>query len=156
VADEQARERAIDAVSRAAPTLLAAAGRRAGEKPLDWWRRAFALTFSAELRAERKGRGASFVDRDRPRFIRFTEPAAAAIDRVPRSSWRRRRIEGKLLSVARLAKASATFAGGRAQRSPAVRTILPGRSTGMPALKSSSSHGSSGTRCLRLSASCRG
>lgn len=112
VADEQARERAIEAVSRAAPTLLAAAGRRAGEKPLDWWRRAFALTFSAELRAERKGRGASFVDRDRQRFVRFTEPAAAAIDRVPKSSWRRRRIEGKFLSVARLAKASATFAGG--------------------------------------------
>ena len=54
-ADKAARERAIDAVSRAAPTLLAAAGRRKGEKPLDWWRRAFALTYSAELRAERKG-----------------------------------------------------------------------------------------------------
>ena len=111
-ADEAARDRAIEAVSRAAPTLLAAAGRRAGEKPLDWWRRAFTLTYSAELRAERKGRSVSVVDSDRPRFIRFTEPAAAAIDRIPRASWRRRRIEGKFLSVARLAKASATFAGG--------------------------------------------
>ncbi len=111
-ANERARERAIEAVSRAAPTLLEAAKARAGEKPLDWWRRAFTLTFSAELRAERKGRGASFVDRDRQRFIRFTKPAAAAIDRHSKASWRRRRIEGKLLSVARLAKASATFAGG--------------------------------------------
>ena len=112
VADQKARERAIEAVARAAPTLLAAAGRRAREKPLDWWRRAFTLTYSAELRAERPGRRASVVDADRERYVRFTEPAAAAIEREPRASWRWRRIEGKALSVLRLAKASATFAGG--------------------------------------------
>jgi hypothetical protein len=111
-ADAKARERVIDAVSRAAPTLLAAAGRRQGEKPLDWWRRAFTLTYSAELRAERPNRHASVVDSDRDRYVRFTAPTAAAIDLVPRSSWRWRRIEGKALSVLRLAKASATFAGG--------------------------------------------
>jgi hypothetical protein len=111
-ADERARARVIDAVSRAAPTLLAAAGRRAREKPLDWWRRAFTLTYSAELRAERTGRRASVVDADRERYVRFTEPAAAAIERTPKASWRWRRIEGKALSVLRLAKASATFAGG--------------------------------------------
>jgi len=111
-ADEQARDRAIDAVARAAPTLLAAAGKRAREKPLDWWRRAFSLTYSAELRAERPGRQASVVDADRDRYIRFTGPAAEAIDRQPKASWRWRRIEGKTLSVLRLAKASATFAGG--------------------------------------------
>jgi hypothetical protein len=111
-ANARARERAIDAVSRAAPTLLAAAGRRKGEKPLDWWRRAFSLTYSAELRAERAGRHASVVDSDRQRFIRFSEPAAAAIEAVPKGGWRRRRIEGKALSVLRLVKASATFAGG--------------------------------------------
>src|SRR5512134_255180 len=53
-ADDAARKAAIAAVSRAAPTLLAAAGRVNGEPLLDWWRRAFALTYSAELRAERK------------------------------------------------------------------------------------------------------
>lgn len=111
-ADKAARERVIEAVSRAAPTLLAAAGRREGEKPLDWWRRAFSLTYSAELRAERVGRHASVVDSDRQRFIRFAGPAAAAIEREPKASWRWRRIEGKALSVLRLAKASATFAGG--------------------------------------------
>jgi hypothetical protein len=110
--DDAARERAIDAVSRAAPTLLGAAGRRAREKPLDWWRRAFTLTYSAELRAERSGRRASVVDADRERYVRFTEPAAAALERIPKGSWRRRRIEGKMLSVLRLAKASASFAGG--------------------------------------------
>src|SRR5690242_2241246 len=45
-ADERARSRAIDAVARAAPTLLAAAGRVEGETALGWWRRAFALTYS--------------------------------------------------------------------------------------------------------------
>ena len=38
-AEPAARERAIDAVARAAPTLLAAAGDRPGEAPLDRWRR---------------------------------------------------------------------------------------------------------------------
>jgi len=111
-ADQEARERVMDAVSRAAPTLLAAAGRRTGEKPLDWWRRAFTLTYSAELRAERPGRNASVVDADRDRYVRFTGPAADAIEREPRASWRWRRIEGKALSMLRLAKATATFAGG--------------------------------------------
>ena len=111
-ADKAARGRAIDAVARAAPTLLAAAGERKGEKPLDWWRRAFALTYSAELRAEPAGRHASVVDANRERYVRFTAPAATAIERRPKSSWRRRKVEGKLLSILRLAKASATFAGG--------------------------------------------
>jgi hypothetical protein len=110
--NKAAGEAAIEAVSRAAPTLLGAAGRRKGEKPLDWWRRAFVLTYSAELRAERKGRSISVVDANRQRYVRFTAAAAAAIEREPRGSWRRRRIEGKALSVVRLAKASATFAGG--------------------------------------------
>lgn len=113
-ADQAARERAIAAVSRAAPTLLAAAGRVEGEEPLDWWRRAFALTYSAELRAERVVRAGSVVDADPERYRRFSGPAMAAIPAggAQRPSWRRRRLEGKLLSVVRLAKASATFAGG--------------------------------------------
>ena len=109
---KKARERAVDSVSRAAPTLLAAAGRREGEKPLDWWRRAFVLTYSAELRAEPKERTVSVVDADRERYERFTAPAAAAIASEPKAGWRWRRIRGKALSVLRLAKASATFAGG--------------------------------------------
>ena len=114
VADEPSRAAAIAAISRAAPTLLAAAGRVDGEELLDWWRRAFALTYSAELRAERKGRSTSVVDADRERYERFSGPAIAAIPSLLArpTSWARRRIEGKLLSVVRLAKASATFAGG--------------------------------------------
>jgi hypothetical protein len=55
-ADKRAREAAVEAVSRAAPMLLAAAKPQPGEEPLALWRRAFALTYSAELRAERQGR----------------------------------------------------------------------------------------------------
>ena len=112
-ADGQARETAIAAVSRAAPTLLAAAGLQRDEAPLDRWRRAFALTYSAELRAERRGRETSVVDSDAERYLRFSAPAIEAAARLkPAGGWLLRRIEGKALSVLRLAKASATFAGG--------------------------------------------
>ena len=111
--DEKARDKAVAAVARAAPTLLAAAGRVAGEASLDWWRRAFRLTYSAELRAERKGRAGSVVDSDLGRYAAFSGPTVAAIPPdAPGGGWARRRIEGKALSVLRLAKASATYAGG--------------------------------------------
>lgn len=112
-ADEAARGRAVAAVARAAPTLLGAALpaiSRAGDA-LDLWRKAFALTYSAELRAERRGRSGSVVDADPDRYRRFTGPALAAAV-ASRRGWWRRRVEGKALSVLRLAKASATFAGG--------------------------------------------
>jgi hypothetical protein len=112
-ADAAAGDAAVAAVARAAPTLLAAAGSRAGEAPLDWWRRAFALTYSAELRAERQSRAQSVVDADPARYAAFSDAAAAAIPPGTRSGgWARRRLEGKLLSVVRLAKAAFTFAGG--------------------------------------------
>ena len=112
--DEQAKHKAIDAVARAAPTLLAVARPfpDAGDE-LAPWRHGFSLTYSAELRAERKGRSGSIVDTDPERYRRFLKPALAAIDQqAPTGGWARRRIEGKLLSVLRLAKASATYAGG--------------------------------------------
>ncbi len=114
-ADQAVGQRVAAAIAQAAPTLLAAAGRRAGERPLDWWRRAFALTYSAELRAERKGRAKSVVDLDPDRYQRFSKPAMAAaraLEGKVSTGWGRRRLEGKGLSVIRLAKASLTFAGG--------------------------------------------
>ena len=112
-ADDAAIDRAVDAVARAVPTLLGAALPSApqSDDPLDLWRHAFALTYSAELRAERQGKIGSVVDSNPDRYRRFTTPGLAAA--VPQErSWARRRVEGKLLSVLRLAKASATFAGG--------------------------------------------
>ena len=109
--NDEARAQAVDAVARAAPTLLGAAGKVDAEDGLDWWRRAFALTYSSELRAERKGRSLSVVDSDPERYRMFGEAAAPLVGSNA-GQWGRRRIEGKLLSVLRLAKASATYAGG--------------------------------------------
>jgi len=112
-ADDAARGRAIDSVARAVPTLLGAAlpVAQPSHDPLGLWRQAFALTYSAELRAERKGRSGSVVDADPERYRRFTAAGLEAAIPAP-GSWARRRLEGKMLSVLRLAKASATFAGG--------------------------------------------
>lgn len=116
-ADEDAADKAVAAVSRAAPTLLSAAlcSVPNDRPPLDLWRAAFALTYAAELRAEKGDRSASVVDSDPQRYLRVFGPAMAAArsaGRRCRGGWRRRRIEGKLLSVVRLAKATTTFAGG--------------------------------------------
>jgi len=112
-AGDEARQHAVSAVARAAPTLLSAAGSQKGEEPLDWWRRAFALTYSAELRAERSGRSGSVVDADPDRYRRFNAPAISEIPKGSKSGqWARRRLEGKMLSIVRLAKASLTYAGG--------------------------------------------
>jgi hypothetical protein len=132
-ADEQAARTAAEAVAHAAPTLLAAARPlfSGSDDPLQLWREAFALTYSAELRAERQGRAASVVDTWPERYLRFTGPAleAAGIGsllndhlslrpvtagerKIALRSWAGRRRTGKALSVLRLAKASGTFAGG--------------------------------------------
>jgi hypothetical protein len=116
-ADAAARDAATDAIARAPVTLLAAALAELGETvdPLDLWRGAFGLTYSAELRAERQGREKSIVDCDCERYRRFTGPVLEEVARLalgPKASWRRRRLEGKALSVLRHAKGIATFVGG--------------------------------------------
>ncbi|MEA3008679.1 MAG: hypothetical protein QOJ91_371 [Sphingomonadales bacterium] len=121
-ADAVAAARAIAAVARAAPTLLGEARPlwEGGDDPLDLWRCAFTLTYSAELRAERQGRPASVVDAEPERYRRFA--AAAGLDLaapVPEADrkrasrrWAARRRAGKALTVLRLVKASGTYAGG--------------------------------------------
>jgi hypothetical protein len=134
-ADAAAAETAIDSIAQAAPALLWAARPCLPDtiEPLDLWRQSFALTYAAELRAERKGRAGSVVDADPDRYRAFTAPALAAAglpahivenqlvfdrpmssaERVQgRRAWARRRREGKALTLLRLAKASATYAGG--------------------------------------------
>lgn len=128
----KARVRVIEAVAQAAPTLFAAA------RPLlsdqlsirDLWTQAFALTYDAELRSERQGRGVAIFDTDPDRYAALTAPALARaglaaqlrrgqlsfVDSADRQAgeraWARRRREGKLLSIARLLKAAFTFDGG--------------------------------------------
>jgi hypothetical protein len=79
------------------------------------WKRAFQLTFGAELRAERGDRSASIVDADPARYERFAESSGMLVDHWGRAGarwWRGKQRHGKLYSIARLAKASLTFAGG--------------------------------------------
>ncbi|MDM8009557.1 MAG: hypothetical protein QUV08_01200 [Parasphingorhabdus sp.] len=94
----------------------------------DLWKRGFELTYGAELRAERKDRSASVVDSDPARYARFGPAVIAAIAEREKGRgkalkiiasreavekrWRQLRRNGKILTLARLAKASATYAGG--------------------------------------------
>ena len=125
--DDAARDRAVAAVAQAAPTLLALAAPTmdtAAADPLDLWRAGFTLTYSAELRAERGNRPGSIVDADPDRYRRFSGPALAAagvaLAAAPSpdaraaalARWRVLQRRGKRLTLLRLAKASATFAGG--------------------------------------------
>ena len=134
-ADDSARQRGVAAVAGAAPALLAAARPTLpGSLRTDQlWEEAFRLTYAAELRAERKGRAGSVISADPDRYRRFTAPALAAAGieadvegdmirfrdaltpvqrRAGAAQWKRRSREGKALTVARLAKASTTYAGG--------------------------------------------
>jgi len=116
-ADEAARETAIAAVVRAAPTLLAyAKGVAPNAEPIDLWREGFTRTYASELRAEREDRPARIVAQDPARYQSFAEAALA--DGLPKvqgaseATWRRFARRGKRLSVLRLLKALTTFSGG--------------------------------------------
>ncbi len=116
--DEQAQAAAIDSVSHCAPALLGwtIPMMPSGTQVLDLWKRAFQLTFGAELRAERTDRSASIVEAEPKRYERFGEAALGHLTAGNRKSaarrWKRMQRKGKLLSVLRLSKASFTFAGG--------------------------------------------
>ncbi|HWT12571.1 MAG TPA: hypothetical protein VN231_07445 [Allosphingosinicella sp.] len=119
--DEAARGRVVASVAAAAPTLFAltlptmATGR---DDPLTVFRAGFALTYGAELRAERKQRPEALVEADRDYYARIGAAVPAAsrgagvAAKGAAGAWRRRRVKGKALTALRLVKASATFAGG--------------------------------------------
>ncbi len=131
-ADEAAQEQAVEAIAGAPVTLFDMTFPMMGidtEYSIsDLWKRGFELTYGAELRAERKDRSASVVDADPERYARFGPAVVAAIaardkDRgkelkiiasrdAVEKRWRQLRRNGKMLTLARLAKASATYAGG--------------------------------------------
>jgi hypothetical protein len=133
-ADDVARSMAARAISGAAPTLLNAALAFVEREVdvLDLWQTGFRMTYDAELRAERNDRPASVVDFDPARYQRFGQ---AALQHTPianetrgdkvhilpdpqrrimqeRSRWPGLRRRGKMLTVARLAKAAFTYSGG--------------------------------------------
>jgi hypothetical protein len=134
VADDAAKAMAVRAISGAAPTLLNAALAFTEREVdiLDLWQSGFQMTYGAELRAERTDRPASVVEFDPARYVAFGQaalrhtPIANEIRgenvhiladpqgriRQERNRWQALRRRGKLLTVARLAKAAFTYAGG--------------------------------------------
>ena len=119
--DEEASAVATAAIAQAAPTLFALTlptMSQGQDDPLAVFRAGFALTYGAELRAERAQRSESIVDSDADRYRLFGQAVLA--DNVGLRSdqatalrgWRSRQRKGKLLTLVRLLKASATFAGG--------------------------------------------
>ncbi len=126
VADEFAEQSTVATVANAAPTLFQFTLPLLpdGSDPSEIWRKGFELTYGAELRAERRGRAANVVDAWPERYRAFTRPVLTAVasamgvgpggasHSTMRRRWRRMQWKGKALSVIRLVKASATFAGG--------------------------------------------
>lgn len=110
------------ALAGAIETLLRFARPRARrpDDALDVWRTAFADTYRAELRAERAGRPVDLVEANRDRFVRCFDlvrpELVAMVDdtarRVAAEGQRANERRGKRRQVAKLAKASLTYAGG--------------------------------------------
>jgi hypothetical protein len=125
VADEAARGKVVQAIARAVPTVLRLAAPVAqAQRAANLWDAGFSMTYSAELRAERKSRATSIIASDPDRYARFLEAAIAdgVIDPATvytpaqvaanAKRWRALQRRGKWITVVRLAKASFTFAGG--------------------------------------------
>jgi hypothetical protein len=128
VADEAARRNVVASVAEAGSTLLALAlpgvspAERAGARGV--FEAGFAMTYTCELRAERKGRSGSIVESAPDYYAALFDAAiadgrigsAAAVSRAEANAatlrWQQLRRRGKTLSVLRLIKASFTFAGG--------------------------------------------
>lgn len=114
--DAAAREKAVQAVAEAAPTLIRLAAPIAPDgDDLAVWRVGFAQTYRAELRSERADRSGSIVDAEPERYRRFGAaiPVPDKLEpKVAMLQWRALQRRGKIMSVVRLAKASFTFSGG--------------------------------------------
>jgi hypothetical protein len=113
---QAAADKAIDAVAEA-PRVLAAMTSPLvpTEDRLDLWRRAFELTYSTELRAERKEQPGSIVDQFPGYYERLSQALGAektGTHAAAVRNWKRYRRRGKRAQLLRLAKATATFAGG--------------------------------------------
>ncbi len=133
--DDESRKNIVSSVSCAAPTLLNAALAHMQRDCVDindLWQIGYQLTYGAELRAERKERPASVLEFDQDRYVMFGKAALYHTrianvqndDKVSLADeqdyrvneelkrWPGLRRRGKMLTIARLVKASLTYAGG--------------------------------------------
>jgi hypothetical protein len=120
--DERTRARVTSALTQAIATTERATRPLVGggaDSQEDLWARALRESYRTELRAEKPHRARTIVALGGERW-RHVDAALAAGEGEPATEsrvqalrhWRWRRIEGKALSLLRLAKASFTFAGG--------------------------------------------
>lgn len=118
--DAATRQRLVGVLAQAAATMVAeiAPLLPTAAPAEEFWPRAFAETYRTELRAEGPTRGADLWRADRGHYRRVL---ALVRERLPVSDtsmqratgrWRRRRAQGKLLSVLRLIKNAFTFDDG--------------------------------------------
>lgn len=114
-AQPDARDRLVKALSRAVESLFAHAALLSPQEATNesFWTRILSATYRTELRAEKSHRSLQIYQSDAERFDTI-RASLGNINGIQCSTapWWLRRIEGKLLSIARLVKASFTFQGG--------------------------------------------
>jgi hypothetical protein len=117
--DAAVRDRLVRMLALAARTMVLAARPLAPLRasPRELWTTAFGLTYQTELRAEPASRGGQIYAADSARYdqiARAVRPRAASEQDAATAArrWRRRRLQGKLLSVLRLVKGAFTFEDG--------------------------------------------
>lgn len=124
--DKATRDQILKAVTMACLTMIRETYFFSkSEDSIDLWSNAFELTYRAELRSEKPGKGLELYKLDEARYNALTllimkDPSIKKrsnshwMNRVfgPKLTWSLRRIDGKLISFLRLLKASLTFRGG--------------------------------------------
>lgn len=108
--DENARNRFVRLVANAAARLYfaAAASPDAPTTPAAFWEHTFRLTYGAELRSEKESRYRALYEAN-PGYFDAVFAALSHAPVGPATSWRARRVMGKLLSFSRLFKSAFTF-----------------------------------------------
>lgn len=119
---EAVRRRVVAALVEATRTTIGEVRPLLADRvdPERLWTRAFQETYATELRAEKPGRAAALFRAFAQRYRDITEallreeagPIGDAARRRTWWRWRRRRVQGKLLSALRLLKAALTFEDG--------------------------------------------
>jgi hypothetical protein len=107
--DDQARSDLVDDLSVALATANATA-LSLNTDELGRWKELFAETYRTELRPENKSRAANIVDANEI-FYRAVSQGLPG-DNAISANWPLRRLQGRFLSILRLAKAAFTFQGG--------------------------------------------
>jgi hypothetical protein len=116
-ADDQCRSVVLSALVEASATMVAECRRLAlpSDDDLALFTRGLKASYATELRAEKSARAELIVSAGRSYFVDLARlfPTAGGLDpHRTATDWRRRRMIGKVLSVARLIKAGFTFEGG--------------------------------------------